>query len=158
LTDLEIASIINDLLFAGHETTMNSISNTVKLLLAHPDQWADLRQNPAMLPDAVEEGLRMDPAVQIGLRLTRREMEVAGTKIPAGAGVCVLIGSANHDEAWVTDGERFDIRRKKTERDLSFGHGIHFCLGPLLAKMEIRVALSVLGERLKNLRLAPDGQ
>jgi cytochrome P450 len=156
LTDLEIASVINDFLFAGHETTLNAIGNGVKLLVQHPDQWADLRANPELMGDAIHELLRMDAPVQVGLRLTTREVEVAGTKIPAGNGVCLLLGSANHDETWVTDGDRLDIRRKKPERHLAFGHGIHFCVGAMLARMELRAALSVLGERLRNPRLAPD--
>lgn len=156
LSDLEIAMMINDLLFAGHETTKNTLANMVKLLLEHPDQWADLLANPELVPGAIEEAMRMDSPVQVALRVTTTEVEVAGTTLPRGAGVCLVIGSANHDEAAVPDPERFDIRRKKPERHLTFGHGIHFCLGAMLARLEARVAVGVLTERLRGLRFASE--
>jgi cytochrome P450 len=156
LSDLEIALMVNDLLFAGHETTSNAIGIGMKLLLTHPDQWASLRADPRLYPSAIDEILRMDSPVQIIPRTTTREVRIAGVTVPAHANICLLIGSANHDELFGPDAERFDIRRPKADKVISFSHGIHYCAGAALARMELRLAIEALGDRLRDLRLAPD--
>lgn len=156
LSDYEIALTIHDLLFAGHETTSHTIGNAMKLLLSHPDQWAALRADPGLIPAAIDEILRIDSPVQVIPRTTTREVKIAGVTLPADVTVCLLIGSANHDEIFGPDPERFDIRRKKADKGLSFSHGIHYCAGAALARMELRLAIEALGDRLPNLRLRPD--
>jgi cytochrome P450 len=156
LTDAEMAYMLNDLIFAGHETTVNGIGNSVKMLLSHPDQQALLREQPELLPSAVEELIRVDPPSQCLMRTVTRETEVRGTTLPLGARLCLLLGSANHDEMVFPDPERVAFQRKNLERILTFGQGIHSCIGPSLARLEIRIALELLSRRLKNLRLVPD--
>jgi cytochrome P450 len=156
LSDAEMAYMINDLIFAGHETTTNGLANSVKALLSHPDQLALLREQPELLPAAVEELLRADPPSQCLMRTVTREAQVAGVTLAAGTRLCLMLGSASHDEAVFPDPERVDLKRKNLDRTLVFGQGIHSCLGPSLARLEIRVALEILTRRLRNLRLVPD--
>ncbi|WP_437617322.1 cytochrome P450 [Sorangium sp. So ce1151] len=155
LSDLEIAGMVNDLLFAGQKSTAYAIANAVRLLLGHPEQWAAVREDPGLLSAAVEETLRMDSSAQAMTRTATREALIAGVAVPEGASICLVVGSANHDETHASDPERFDIRRK-LDKHLAFGHGIHYCVGAGLARAEVRVALDVLGRRLRGLRLVPD--
>ena len=156
LSDAELAYMLNDLIFAGHGTTLNGIGNPVKLLLQNPSSWQALRDQPEFLPAAVEELLRLDAPSQSLLRTAAREVKIRDVTIPEGARLCLLIGSANHDEAVFPEPARFDPQRKNLERTLVFGQGIHLCLGLALARLQIRIALELLGRRLSNLRLSPD--
>jgi cytochrome P450 len=151
----EIASVLFAFLTAGHETTSSLLGNAVRRLLEHPDAWERVVREPAAIAAAVEEVLRFDSSVVAWRRRTREAVVVAGTRIPAGAEVLLLLGSANHDETMFTDGERFDAERENASTHLSFGHGIHFCLGAALARLEARVVLEELTARLPTLRLAP---
>lgn len=153
----EVTSVLFAFFTAGHETTAGLIGNAVHQLLRHAQAWAKLCANRERIPLAVEEVLRYDSSVVSWRRRARREVNVGGVVIPAGAQVLLLLGSANHDERVFEDPERFDIARENATAHLSFGHGIHHCLGASLARMEARVALEQLTARLPSLRAAHAG-
>ncbi|WP_404952941.1 cytochrome P450 [Streptomyces sp. 147326] len=147
------------LLVAGHETTVNLVGNGVRALLAHPDQLAALRADPDGLIDGtVEEMLRYDgPVQQATYRFARTGLELGGTFVPAGSSVLVALAAADRDPArFAGPGpDVFDIRRSGPGH-LAFGHGIHFCLGAPLARMEGRIAIRALLERFPDLAEDPD--
>ncbi|HEY8373900.1 MAG TPA: cytochrome P450 [Pseudonocardiaceae bacterium] len=154
LTEAELVSMAFLLLIAGHETTVNLIGNGVLLLLQHPDQLAALRADPGLLPGAVEELLRHDGPVSIStLRYTLEPVRIGDVEIPAGEFVEVALGSANRDERRFDDPDRLDITRP-TSGHLAFGHGIHYCLGAHLARLEGEVALRDLLDAFPDLALA----
>jgi cytochrome P450 len=155
LTDEEICSFLRLLLPAGAETTYRSSSNLLHGLLAHPDQLAALRNDRAVLPQAIEEGLRWEPPLIGIMRTAARDAVVEGVSVTAGSVVAVNIGSANHDEKYWDDPERFDIFRPQRQH-LAFAWGPHMCLGLHLARMETRVVITQLLDRLPNLRFDPD--
>jgi cytochrome P450 len=158
LTDLDAMMFVQLLIVAGNETTTNLIGNAVTALLDHPEQLARVRRDPALVPDLVEEVLRFDSPIQVVFRNARRDIEVAGRTIPAGASVAVLLGSANRDERRFPDPDRFDIDRDPRGH-LAFGFGEHFCLGSALARLEARIALEALLPELARVeRLSPDRQ
>ncbi|MFI8347137.1 cytochrome P450 [Streptomyces sp. NPDC085596] len=142
------------LLVAGHETTVNLISNGVLALLTHPDQLALLRADMTLMPNAVEEMLRYDGPVETPTyRFTTEPVEIGGTVIPGdGQLVLVALADADHDPARFPDPGRFDIRRPAGGH-VAFGHGIHYCLGAPLARLEARIAISALLERCPRLTL-----
>ncbi|WP_434598893.1 cytochrome P450 family protein [Streptomyces sp. A5-4] len=145
------------LLIAGHETTVNLISNGMRALLSHPAQLAALRADPGLLDGAVEEMLRYDgPVENATLRFAREPVEIGGTVIPAGEPVLVALASGDRDATRFPDADRFDITRD-TQGHLAFGHGLHFCLGAPLARMEGRIAVRTLLERCPDLEFDPDG-
>ncbi|TXS57507.1 cytochrome P450 family protein [Streptomyces sp. t39] len=154
LTPEELIGMAWLLLVAGHETTVNLISSGVLALLTHPDQLALLRAEPALIDDAVEEMLRYDGPVETPTyRFTTEPYEVGGTTVPGGGQlVLVAMSDANRDPARFPDPDRFDIRRD-TRGHLAFGHGIHFCLGAPLARLEARIAIRSLLERCPDLAL-----
>ncbi|MFI1788106.1 cytochrome P450 [Streptomyces olivaceoviridis] len=144
------------LLIAGHETTVNLIGNAVLALLTHPDQLAALRADPSLLDKAVEETLRWEGPVETATyRFAAEPLEIAGTRIGRGDDVLVGLTAAQRDGARFTDPDRFDIRRD-TRGHLAFGHGIHYCLGAPLARLEAGVALGALLDRAPGLTL--DGE
>jgi cytochrome P450 len=143
------------LLLAGHETTMNLLGNGTLALLQHPEQCTQLQANPDLLPNAVEEVLRYESPLQIVLRLTQADLELHGQSISAGQRIIPMIGAANRDPAQFPDPDRLDLRRTPNAH-LSFGHGIHFCLGAGLARMEARIAFATLLQRCPGLALATD--
>jgi len=151
LSTEEVLAFIVLLLVAGNETTTNLIGNAIIALLDNPDQLAMLRWDPALIPNAVEEALRYDAPVQFLFRRAARAVELSGTKIPEGALCTVIFGSANRDERRYADSERFDVTRDASGH-VAFGHGIHFCLGAPLARLEGRIALEALINRLPDLR------
>jgi cytochrome P450 len=154
LTREEILGFFQLLLLAGSETTTNLISNAVLCLIEYPDQLARLRVDPTCLPVAVEEVLRYRSPLQWMYRVARREVELHGTAVPAGAMVLAVIGSANRDPAAFPDPGRFDSARDPNPH-LAFGHGPHFCLGALLARLEARIALADLLGRADEIMLGP---
>jgi cytochrome P450 len=154
LTERELVSMVFLLLIAGHETTVNLIANGMHLLLTHPDQYRRLRSEPGLIPTAVEEFLRYESPVETTTpRYTAAPVEVGGVTIPAGEVVLVALASANRDEDRFADPARFDITRRENGH-LAFGHGIHFCLGAPLARLEGQVAFETLLARLPELALA----
>jgi cytochrome P450 len=153
LTEEEILGFFELLLLAGHETTANLISNAVLALLEHPDQLARLRAAPELIPRAVEEVLRYRSPVQAVFRVAKQDVELGGHTIAAGEQALAWIGAANRDPAHFAEPRRFDVTRDPNPH-VAFGHGIHFCLGAALARIEGRVALTHLLERLSNVELA----
>jgi cytochrome P450 len=156
LTEAELVAMAFLLLVAGHETTVNLIANGVLALLRHPDQLAALRGDPALLSGAVEEFLRYDgPISHATLRYTVEPVELSGVTIPAGEFVVVSLSSANRDGDRFPDADRLDITRAAGGH-LAFGHGIHFCLGAPLARLEGQIAIGRLLDRFPGLSLAVD--
>jgi len=156
LTEDEILGTGVILLAAGHETTTNLIGNGCLALLRHPDECARLRREPGLLPNAVEECLRYDSPVQATSRFFQEEVEIAGRRIPKGEEVGLFLAAANRDPAVFPDPDRFDVAREEARQHLSFGHGIHFCLGANLARAEGQAALGALVQRFPELRLAAE--
>lgn len=154
----EIASVLFAFLTAGHETTSSLLGNALRQLLDRREVWDSLRGEPDLIPGAVEEVLRYDSPVVAWRRRTRRPVEIAGVSIPEGAQLLLLLGSANRDEAVFGDPDAFDTHRANATSHLSFGHGIHFCLGAALARLEAQVTLALLNARLPSLRLATGRQ
>ena len=155
LSPQEILGFFQLLVVGGQETTANLINNAVLCLLEHPDQLARLRAEPALLPSTIEEVLRYRSPLQWVMRAPRRDIEVNGHAIPAGKLVLPMIGSANRDPRQFDAPDSFDIGRNPNAH-IAFGHGIHFCLGAALSRMEARIGLTDLLERFKNFELAGD--
>jgi cytochrome P450 len=154
LTNEELTANIILLFGAGHETTVNLIGNGLLALYRNPDQLALLKANPGLITNAIEEFLRYDSSVQLTGRVALEDIEdLGGKRIPKGESVLCLLGSANHDPAVYPDHpEKLDIQRPNV-RPLSFGGGIHFCLGAQLARIEAEIAISTLLRRIPDLRL-----
>ncbi|TKC92095.1 cytochrome P450 [Polyangium fumosum] len=152
LTEEEILDFLVLLLLAGLETTTHLLGNTMILLAAQPALWDRLRGDPALAAPFVEEMLRYDGPSHALPRIATAEVTIAGVTIPAGSLVLALVASANRDERRHADPDRFDIDRN-AQGNLQFGHGIHTCVGALLARMEARIALEVLTRRFRRVEL-----
>jgi cytochrome P450 len=154
LSDEELVAMIALLIFAGHETTVNLIGNGMVALFTHPEELARLRQDPTLIPAAVEEILRFHGSVTgPGPRYATEDVELGGQLIKKGEVVLVSLAAANRDETAFERPEDFDIARAENKH-ITFGQGIHFCLGAPLARLEMQIALDTLLKRLPNLRLA----
>ena len=151
----EIVAFVQLLLVAGHETTTNLLNNALLCLMENPDQLARLRAAPGLLPSAIEEVLRYRSPVQFMFRGTRHALEIGGAAVPAGKRVLAMIGSANHDPRQFPEPERFDITRDPNPH-VAFGHGIHFCLGAPLSRLEARIALAEFLEQVEHFARAGD--
>jgi len=155
LSEVELLDQILLLYVAGHETTVNLIGNATLALLGHPDQLARLRSDPELDAGAVEELLRYDSPVQFSRRITTAALQVDGKTIPAGTFTLTCLGSANHDEArWGPTADELDVTRPDAGQHMSFGNGIHHCLGSSLARTEAQVAIGTLVRRFPDLALA----
>ncbi len=161
LTREEILTYINVVAGAGNETTTRLIGWAGKVLAEHPEQRQQLVQDPALIPNAIEELLRFEPPAPHVARCVASDVEHYGRTVPEGSVMMLLLGSANRDDRRFPDGDRFDIHRKVTQH-LTFGYGAHFCLGAALARLEGRVALAEVLKRfpewevdLDNAKLAP---
>ena len=155
LNDVELNSLLQQLLFAGQETTTNLLSNTFFHLIREPNLWQALQADPSLVPNAVEEGLRHDAAIPGMFRTATQDVTIAGVAIPAGARIFLAFASANRDERLFAKPEQFDLGRFNADKHLSLGHGIHFCIGATLARLEARIGIEVLLECLPDLRLVP---
>ncbi len=153
LSEEELIAFVVILLLAGNETTTNLIGNGMLALTRHPGELERLRRQPELTPSAIEEMLRYDGPVQSTVRHIRQDTEVAGTMVPAGTMIFVLLAAANRDPAQFPDPDRFDIARSPNDH-LAFGEGIHFCIGAPLARMEGAIAIGSLLERFKRVRPA----
>jgi cytochrome P450 len=153
---VELHALVQQLLFAGHETTTNLLSNTCYALLRDPIQWRALHNDPTLITRVVEEGLRYDAPVQGMFRTTTEAVEMHGVTLPAGARVFVVFGAANRDERIFKHPDRFDPWRPDADKHLAFGHGIHQCLGAPFVRLEARIALDVLAQRLPDVHLVPE--
>jgi cytochrome P450 len=155
LADEEIVGFVALLLLAGHITTTATLGNSVLCFHEHPDAVTAIRADPALLPAAVEEVLRLrTPFPRVG-RFSRTDAEVGGVAIPAGQVVVPWLAAANRDERVFPDPHRFDLHRAPNPH-VTFGHGIHFCLGAPLARLEARVALRLLLERYRDVEVLVD--
>ncbi len=154
LTDEAICSFLRLLLPAGLETTFRSSGNLLFLLLTHPDQFEELRQARVLIPQAIEEGLRFETPLTMVARTAACDLELGGKRIPEGATISPVIGSANRDESRWEDAESFDIHRPPAPH-IAFGAGPHMCLGMHLARLETAVMLNVLFDRLDDIVLDP---
>ncbi len=149
----ELTSMVYLLLAAGHETTVSLITNGVHALLRHPDQLALLKSEPERLPAAIEELLRYDGPLQAAIPyVAKAPIEISGARIEAGEVIVFALLPANRDATRFPDGDRLDITRDASH--VAFGHGIHHCLGAPLARLEGRIALSLLFDRFPGLSLA----
>jgi cytochrome P450 len=157
LADEEIVGFVGLLLIAGHITTTATLGNSVISFQDNPHAVAEVRADPELLPAAIEEVLRVRTPFPRLARITTAETEVAGVRIPAGQVVLPWLTAANRDERVFTEPHRFDIHREPNPH-LTFGHGIHFCLGAPLARLEARVALRLLLERYRDVEVAGDEQ
>jgi cytochrome P450 len=155
LTDEEIFAFLRLMLPAGAETTYRSSSNLLFGLLSDPAQYEAVHSDRALLPQAIEEGIRWEPPLLIIMRSATVDTEVCGTPIPKESSIICNIGAANHDDTRWADAERFDIHRARKPH-IGFASGPHMCLGLHLARMETTVALNAVMDRLPNLRLDPD--
>jgi cytochrome P450 len=156
LADEEIYSFLRLLLPAGVETTYRSTGNLLFGLLSSPAQLDAVRADRSLIPQAIEEAVRWEPPLLTITRVATRDTELAGVAIPAGSTVMPMLGSANRDERRWSDPDRFDVFREPRPH-IGFGQGTHVCLGMHLARLEMRVALNLLFDRLPNLRLDPEG-
>jgi P450-derived glycosyltransferase activator len=152
ITPAEMVPFCILLFIAGFETTVNLISNGVLALLADPEQWAALGNDPSLAEGAVEEILRYDPPVQRTGRVALADVDLDGVHLQRGEFVVVLTGAANRDPSVYAEPARFDITRTLPVEHLAFSSGIHYCLGAPLARMEATMALAALAERLPSLR------
>ena len=155
LTDEAIIAFLRLLLPAGLETTYRSSGNLLYLLLTHPEQLALVQQDRSLIPAAIEEGLRVETPLTMVTRTTTEEVEIGGKTLPADAQVDMCMGSANRDESRWTDPNTFDIERPR-QAHIAFAGGIHMCLGMHLARLETRVMLNSLFDRVKDLAFVPD--
>ncbi len=155
LTEDEMMVMLRLLLVAGNETTTNLIGNGMLALLRHPEQLQRLRQQPDLMPAAIEELLRYDSPVQTDIRTALEDLELGGKHIHKGQGVLLLIGSANRDPEVYRDPDRLDFARHAASH-IAFGRGIHHCLGAPLARLEGRIAFEMLLERFDDIRLLTD--
>ncbi|MGK4585180.1 cytochrome P450 [Kitasatospora sp. HPMI-4] len=155
LTHEELAETAVLLLIAGHETTVNLITNGVLTLLRHPDRLEQLRREPDLLPAAVEELLRYEPPVHMRQRIPLADVDIAGTTLPKGTSVVLALASGNRDPKRFRDPDRFDPTRPDNQH-LGFGSGIHLCYGAPLARVEARAALGALIPRLTGATLLQD--
>jgi cytochrome P450 len=149
----EITNVVYGLLIAGHETTTSMSANAIVTLMRHREAWDRLCADPALIPNAVEELVRVDSSVITWRRKALTSVEVAGVRIPEGAKLLLALCSGNRDDAQFPNPERLDLERDNAKAHLSFGFGIHYCLGAPLARLELKVILEELTQRLPSLRL-----
>lgn len=152
----EMVATCRLLLTAGHETTVNLIGNGTLALLRHGEERAALAGDPALLPNAIEEILRYDSPVQMTMRFAFEDAPLGAQSVKRGDLVIMLLGAANRDPAQFADPDRLDLRRENAQSHLSFGSGIHFCLGASLARLEGQIALGALLRRMPRLSLATE--
>jgi cytochrome P450 len=156
LDDEDIYSFIRLLLPAGVETTYRSLGNLLFALLTNQDQLDAIRADRSLIPQAIEEAVRWDAPLLNITRVATCDTELSGVPIPQGSSVMPMLGAANRQEDRYPDPDRFDIFRQ-AKVPISWGHGVHVCLGMHLARLEMRTAINLLLDRLPNLRLDPDG-
>ena len=157
LSDEEIFSFLRLLLPAGVETTYRATGNMLFSLLSSPEQLAAVRADRDLVPQTIEESLRLETPLLNITRLATRDTELSGVSIPASSTVMLMLAAANRDESRYAEPDEFDIHRESPKPHISFGHGPHACLGTHLARLEMRVSLNLLLDRLPNLRLDPAG-
>jgi len=153
LNENELLAFVVLLLLAGNETTTNLIGNGLLALCRHPEQQQRLRENRDLIPKAIEEMLRFDPPVQMTIRMPTAATSIGGTDIPENSLAFILLAAANRDPAHFPSPEKFDVARDPNEH-VSFGEGIHFCLGAPLARLEGAIAIEHMLDKFPRLQLA----
>jgi cytochrome P450 len=156
ITIEELVEVIASLVLGGNETVSSLLTATIHRLLDTDGVWQEIRADRSLIPNAIEEVLRIDGASLGDYRFARSDVEVAGTVLPAGSRVIAYRDAADHDDAVFPEPERFDIHRPNLRMHLAFGHGIHHCVGAALARVETTAAVNVLADRLPSLRLFAD--
>jgi cytochrome P450 len=151
----EMLSIIDQVLVAGNETTTNLIAMAMQHLIENPDQMAKVRANRGLIPNMVEEALRLEAPVQMLPRFCTKDAVVGGVEIPKGSVIMAMYGSSGRDERKFPNPEKFDVERDNARTHMAFGQGPHFCVGAALARSEARIAFELLFERLDNFAFAP---
>ncbi|RKG87419.1 cytochrome P450 [Corallococcus sp. CA049B] len=151
----ELIAFMALLLVGGIETVVHLLGASLVVLREYPEIWAQLRSDRSRIPAFIDEVLRYEPPAQAAPRLTTEAVELGGVSLPKGAPVLVLLGSAAHDDAHFPDGDRFNLSRPGPQ-NLPFGHGIHFCLGAQLARLEGRLALEALLDAFRHLQAGPE--
>jgi cytochrome P450 len=154
ISDHEIASFLYSLLFAGHETTTTLISNSLRELLAN-GAYGEVRDDPSLIPGAIDEVLRLSGSIVAWRRTAEKDGRIGEVDIPQGSKILLLMGSANRDEEMFPEPEVFDIRRPNARNHLSFGFGIHYCIGNLLGKLQTRIAIEEITKKIPTLALKP---
>lgn len=157
ITREEMAAVCYTMLFAGHETTSNALAEGIRVMLTHRHSWEAICNDPTLIPKAVNEILRYCPSIFAWRRITTQPVTLGGVDLPANAPLIMVLGSANRDEKCFANSETFDLMRKDAKHMLTFGHGVKYCLGAPLAKLEVQVVLEELTARFPSLRLA-EGQ
>ena len=153
LDDAEILSIVQQLMVAGNETTTSTLAGGLLLLIKNPEEQAKVRADPGLIPNMVEEILRLESPTAGLWRVVRTDAELGGVTIPAGSMMMLRFAAANRDPARFADPDRFDIDRKNARSHLAFGRGIHMCIGNMLSRKELAVAFDVLLARLSHFEL-----
>lgn len=154
LTEQELQNILRDFILGGFGTVVNMLGNSLYLLLCHPDQMAKLRNQPELMPNFIDECLRIETAIQVFPRITTREVEMHNVTIPQGALIGLCLGGANHDPSKFTCPHAFDIERPDARSHITFNFGPHTCPGRLLAKLELQIAFTTILHRLDDIQLA----
>ena len=154
MTMAEMLDVIAQLLVAGNETTTKLIAAATLMLIENPEQMAKVRADHSLIPNLVEEALRMEAPVQMLPRFTKEDVEVGGVAIPKGSVVMAMYGCANRDGAKYPNPDMFDVERDNARTQMAFGQGPHFCVGAALARSEARIAFELLLSRLNNIALA----
>jgi cytochrome P450 len=155
LSQAELLAMLRLLLVAGNETTTKLIGNGMLALLRNPEQLEVLRQSPDLMPSAIEELLRYDAPVQLDVRVALEDVEFDGRHVKKGQGIMVLLGSANRDPEVFSEPDRLDLTRQEANH-ISFGRGIHHCLGASLARLEGRLTFEAIMERFADIRMQTD--
>lgn len=151
-----LRSMMMAILAAAHETTSNATANAFRLLLSDRAAWEELCANPDLVPNAVEECLRLGGSIVAWRRLVTADTQVGGVDLPKGAKLLLVMASANHDERRFEDPDTLDLHRENAVDHLSFGYGAHQCMGKNIARMELRIFLEEFTRRLPHLELVPD--
>ena len=152
----ELVGLIMSFLIAGTVTSSDLIGNALVLLLRQPELWQALCEKPELALRLVEETLRRDTSIPGLMRVAMEDVTFKGVSVKKGDRLMLAFASANHDETVFQDARRFDIERENVQKHLAFGQGIHYCIGAPIARLEGKVALEVLSQRLPNLRFQPD--
>jgi cytochrome P450/ferredoxin-NADP reductase len=155
ITDSYLHSVMMAVIVAAHETTANAAGNAMRLLLENREVWEEICADPSLIPNAVEECLRMGPSVASWRRIVTEETQLGGVRLPAGSKLLIVMASANRDERKFGGPDELDIRRDNASEHLAFGYGSHQCMGKNLARMELQIFLEELTTRLPHMSLVP---
>jgi cytochrome P450 len=155
LANQEIVGVVSAAIVAGGDTVATTLGHCVQFLLSDHTRWEQIAADSKLIPNALEETLRMHAGVRGARRTTTRDCVLNGVQLAKGEVLFVHMASGSRDEAVFTDPERFDLRRENAKQHLGFGKWKHFCIGAPLARMEMRVAIETLAERIPGLRLVP---